>query len=132
MRKRTPTEVLKGFSWTYVFFAVIEIILAIIVLCIKEFPEEIKALMPQNLGLDIKNYLLAIFITSALLASLYFWLARRVANGKSRGTLYIVLLIIGLIGNICATFTGTRTSTVNLVINAVALYFVIKVRKENN
>ena len=63
----------------------------------------------------------------------YFWLARRVADKKSDGTLYGVLLILGIVSAI-ATFFTTKTSVTGLlsldfIVDTMGLYYLAQVRK---
>ena len=64
----------------------------------------------------------------------YFWLCRRVANGKSEGTLYMILLILGVVGSIVTFFTtkgAGRALTFDAVIDICGLYFLMQSKKDN-
>ena len=130
MKKKAPKQVLKGFSWIYIFFAVVAIIFAVIIGCSKELPETFSTIVPKNMDMSPKDYLMMSFIASSLVELWYFWLLRRFISGKSKGTFYMVLLIIGVVGNIISLFFDPNMSTINLVLDAVALYFVLMARKE--
>ncbi len=127
MRKKEPKEVLNGFSWVYMFFAIVGIICAIIVPLIPAIPEAFKQAM--NDGSDPIVFLETNIIVRVLIDLLYFYLLRQYTSGKSKGTLLIVLLVIGLVGNLVSMFTTKGTSTLNLIINAVVLYYALKARK---
>lgn len=127
MRKKEPKEVLNGFSWVYMFFAIVGIICAIIVPLIPAIPEAFKQAM--NDGRDPIVFLETNIIVRVLIDLLYFYLLRQYTSGKSKGTLLIVLLVIGLVGNLVSMFTTKGTSTLNLIINAVVLYYALKARK---
>ena len=127
MRKKEPKEILNGFSWVYMFFVIIGIIFAIIVPLIPAIPEAFKQAM--NDGSDPIVFLETNIIVRVLIDLLYFYLLRQYTSGKSKGTLLIVLLVIGLIGNLVSMFTTKGTSTLNLIISAVVLYYALKARK---
>lgn len=59
-----------------------------------------------------------------------FWLLRRFVNDKSKSTFYMVLLILGVVGNLISLFKNSRLSIVNLILAVVILYFVLGARKK--
>lgn len=62
-----------------------------------------------------------------------FWLARRVTDGKSNGTLYMVLLILGLVGQVASAIMSrslVAISTFDFLANAMGLYYLYKVKVE--
>ena len=64
----------------------------------------------------------------------YFWLCRRVADAKSQGNLYMVLLILGVVGSLVTFFTtkgAGRALSFDAVIDICGLYFLIQSKKEN-
>lgn len=126
MKKKDPKQVLKGFSWIYIFFVVVAAIFAVLVVLVPSIPEVTKTFIKDDINPIV--YLEVIFIVNALKDFWYFWLLRRFVNGKSNGNLYMVLLIIGVIGNSISLFLDPKASTINLVIDAVALYFLIKAK----
>ena len=133
MKKKEPKQILKEFSWLYIFFAIAAGVFAIVVGCIKELPEVASSLMPKNLEMELRTYLVIYFIVAGLIEVWYFWLVRRLINGKSKGILYIVLLVLGVAGNLYSLiFIDPKMSTFNLVIDAVALYFVYRFKKQEN
>ena len=132
MKKKSPKEVLKGFTWVYIFFAVVAFIFAIVMGCMKEIPEEIVKAVPKDLDTDPRTYFVTYFVLCGLFELWFCWLLRRFINGKSKGTFYMVLLIIGVVGNAITLFVNSGVSTMNLVLDAVILYFLIKARKEEN
>ena len=129
MSKRTPKEDLKSFSWIYIILAVLYAAGVIICFVMPELADKLK----EGLGDD---WMLKMGIAggvTALLNIWYFWLARRVAAGKSNGTFFMILLLLGIIGSIVTFFTTKTTATGLLSLDSIAdicgLYFLCKARK---
>ena len=131
MKKKSPKQVLKEFGWIYIFFFVVAIVFAIITLSIKELPKEAADVVPKDLDISPRNYIASYFAIAGLLELWYFWLIRRFVSGKSKGTFFMVLLIIGVVGSAITLITNPGSSTINLVFDAVVLYFLLKARKED-
>lgn len=128
MSKRTPRENLKSFSWIYVIVSVLYVVA--IVIC--NLMPELKDSITKGLGDD---GMLSLNIAAGVVVVLnlwYFWLCRRVANRKSEGTLYMVLLILGIVGSIVSFFTnkGARALTFDAIIDVIGLYFLMQARKQ--
>lgn len=129
MKRKEPKKILKEFSWVYIFFVIIAIIFAILIAVIPSIPEAVKPYISD--GVNPLMYLEVTLIVSALIDLWYYWLLRRFIDGKSNGNLYLLLLIIGVIGNLVSVFiTKDKISDLNLVINVVGLYFLLKARKQ--
>ena len=130
MKNREPKNLLKSFSWTYIVLAAIILIFVIVMNLIPDFGEKAKEITGQDNAVIAFN---TIFVVNIIIYIWYFWLARRVANGKSKGTLYLVLLALGAIGGIISLFAGPVKGhgTFDLALDIVGLYFVWNVRKEN-
>lgn len=129
MNKRSPKNSLKGLSWSYIFLAALAIIGMIIWACIPDVADKFTEVTgDKNSFMELEVG----FAVNALIYLWYFWLARRVVNGKSKGTFYMILLAIGVIGGIGSFFAGysKAISTVDFVIDCVALYFLVQVRNE--
>lgn len=63
---------------------------------------------------------------------LYGWLASRVANKKSKGTVFMVLLILSVLTGLIAAIRDHGISRIFiLVLDALALYYVILARKNS-
>ena len=128
MKKRTPKETLKSFSWIYVIVSVFYLVGIIICNVMPELSDKLV----EGLG---KNAMLKLNITAGVVIALnlwYFWLARRVADDKSNGTLYMVLLILGIVGSIVAFFTSGNTGSAlsfDAVIDMCGLYFLYQIKK---
>ena len=130
MSKRTPSENLKSFSWIYIIVAVFFVVGAIICNFMPELSKPLADVFARN-ELD---GMLVFNITAAVVALFnlwYFWLARRVANGKSKGTLYMILLILGIVGSIVTFFTtkgAGRALSFDAIIDLCGLYYLIKIK----
>ena len=129
MSKRNANENLKSFSWIYVIVSFLYIAGTIIFNVIPELKNSIT----QGLGNDA---MLTLNIAAGIVVVLnlwYFWLCRRVADGKSKGNLYMVLLILGVVSSLVSFFT-TKGAGIALSFDAVidlcGLYFLMQVRKE--
>lgn len=131
MKKRSYKQSLRTFGWTYIFFAVAALLCAILVLLIPSISEAFKPYI--NDDIDPKLYLEIVLIVNMLIEIWYLWLSRRFVSGKSSGTFYMILLIIGVVGNLYSLiFVNTNMSTINLVLDAVALFFVLGAKKQEN
>ena len=129
MNKKSASENLKSFSWIYIVVSIFYLVGTII--C--NVMPELKNGLTEGLGNDA---MLLLNITAGFVVVFnlwYFWLCRRVADGKSKGNLYMVLLIIGVIGSLITFFT-TKGAGIALSFDAVidlcGLYFLMQVRKE--
>ena len=128
MSKRTPRENLKSFSWIYIIVSIIYIVA--IVIC--NVMPELKDGITKGLG---KDGMLSLNIAAGVVVVLnlwYFWLCRRVADRKSEGTLYMVLLILGIVGSIVSFFTnkGAIALTFDAIIDVIGLYYLMQARKQ--
>jgi len=129
MKKRTPYETLKSFSWIYI---VASIFYAVgIVIC--NFMPELKNGITEGLG---KDGMLSLNIAAAVTVALnlwYFWLCRRVADRKSNGNLYMVLLILGVVSSLVSFFTtkgAGKALTFDAIVDLCGLYYLIQAKKE--
>ncbi len=121
MKKKGPIQVLKGFSWVYMISVILVVIIALFIPTIPEIPEEFKKVVATDV-----DPLLAIEITlivRALIDLWYFYLIRRYTSGKSNGTLIMILLIIGVIGNLISIIMFNEKATLSFIIDAVVLFF---------
>lgn len=127
MKKKEPRQVLNEFSLVYMFFVVVGIILAILVLLVPAIPDAFKEVLDDkdNVVLVLETTL----ITRALIDFWYYWLIRRYTSGKSNGNLIMWLLIIGVVGNLISMLFTKGAASLNLVIDAVVLYFLLKAKK---
>ena len=129
MSKRSSSENLKSFSWIYIIVSIIYIIA--IVIC--NLMPELKDNITKGLG---KDGMLKLNITAGIVVVLnlwYFWLCRRVADRKSEGTLYMILLILGVVGSLVTFFTTKgvgKALCFDAVVDLCGLYFLMQARKE--
>ena len=127
--KRTPRENLKSFSWIYIIVIAFYVVSTIICFAMPEVSESLK----NGLGNDWQ----ILFGTSAgvvvLFNLFYFWLARRVAAGKSKGTFYMILLILGVASSLVTFFTtkgASKALSFDAIVDLIGLYYLLQVRKE--
>lgn len=129
MSKRSASENLKSFSWIYIIVSIFYVVSTII--C--NIMPELKNGLTEELG---KDAMLSLNITAGFVVVVnlwYFWLCRRVADGKSKGNLYMVLLIIGVISSLITFFTTKGVGialSFDAVVDLCGLYFLIQARKE--
>ncbi|MBR3162362.1 MAG: hypothetical protein IKF19_06505 [Bacilli bacterium] len=129
MSKRSASENLKSFSWIYIVVSIFYVVGTII--C--NIMPELKDGITEGLGDD---GILTLNITAGVVVVInlwYFWLCRRVADGKSKGNLYMVLLILGVVGSLVSFFTtkgAGRALSFDAVIDLCGLYFLMQARKE--
>lgn len=129
MNKRTPHETLKSFSWIYIIVSIFYVVG--IVIC--NLMPELKNGITEGLGND---GMLSLNVTAVVVVSLnlwYFWLCRRVADRKSEGTLYMILLILGVVSSLISFFTtkgAGKALSFDAIIDLCGLYYLMQVKKE--
>jgi len=129
MSKRSASENLKSFSWIYIVVSILYIAGTIIF----NVTPELKNSITEGLGNDA---MLSLNIAAGVVVVLnlwYFWLCRRVADGKSEGILYMILLILGIVSSLVSFFTTKGAGialTFDAVIDLCGLYFLMQARKE--
>ena len=134
MSKKTPSENLKSFSWIYIIVAAFYVVG--ILIC--NFMPELSKPISEAFATGGLNGMLVFNISAAIVVLLnlwYFSLARRVADGKSKGTLYMVLLILGIVGSLVTFFTTKgigKAFSLDLIIDLCGLYFLMQARKNVN
>ena len=129
MSKRSASENLKSFSWIYIIVSIFYVVGTII--C--NVMPELKNGLTEGLGNDAMLTLNTTAVAVVVINLWYFWLCRRVADGKSEGNLYMVLLILGIVGSLVSFFTTKgvgRALSFDAVIDLCGLYFLMQVRKE--
>ena len=127
--KISARGILKEFSWIYVILAVAYIIAFLLCLAVPEIANKLK----EGLGNDIMIGLGATAVVSAIFYLWYFWLAGRVADGKSNGTFYMILLLLGIGGSVVNMLTtkGATLLNIDTIVDIIGLYFLLQVRKED-
>ncbi len=129
MNKKSPLENLKSFSWIYIIVSILYI--GAIIIC--NFMPELKDGLTEGLG---KDGMLSLNIAAGVYVALnlwYFWLCRRVADRKSEGTLYMILLVLGIVSSIVTFFTtkgAGRALSFDAIIDMCGLYFLMQAKKE--
>ena len=129
MNKKSPRETLKSFSWIYIIVSIFYVVG--IIIC--NVMPELKDGITEGLGND---GMLSLNITAGVVIAInlwYFWLCRRVADRKSKGTLYMILLILGVAGSLVSFFTtkgAGKALSFDAVIDICGLYFLMQAKKE--
>ena len=129
MNKKSPRETLKSFSWIYIIVSIFYVVG--IIIC--NVMPELKDGLTEGLGTD---GLLSLNITAGVVIAInlwYFWLCRRVADRKSKGTLYMILLILGVAGSLVTYFTtkgAGKALSFDAIIDICGLYFLMQAKKE--
>lgn len=129
MNKKSPHETLKSFSWIYIIVSIFYVVG--IIIC--NVMPELKDGITEGLGTD---GMLSLNITAGVVIAInlwYFWLCRRVADRKSKGTLYMILLILGVAGSLVTFFTTKsvgKALSFDAIIDICGLYFLMQAKKE--
>ena len=129
MNKKSPRETLKSFSWIYIIVSIFYVVG--IIIC--NVMPELKDGITEGLGTD---GMLSLNITAGVVIAInlwYFWLCRRVADRKSKGTLYMILLILGVAGSLVTFFTtkgAGKALSFDAIIDICGLYFLMQAKKE--
>ena len=129
MNKRTARENLKSFSWIYIIVSIFYVVG--IIIC--NVMPELKDGITDGLGQD---GMLTLNITAGVVVVFnlwYFWLCRRVADRKSEGTLYMILLILGVASSLVTFFTTKgvgRALSFDAIVDICGLYFLMQSKKE--
>lgn len=131
VKTKGPKDALKSLSWIYVILAALVVILGIILALVPNFNDIAKKYVEVGNPLLYVELLLAF---NVLFYLWYFWLARRIADGKSNGTFYMILLLIGVIASIVGFILGKVRGllTIDFIVSVMALYYVYKIKKESN
>ena len=129
MNKKSPRETLKSFSWIYIIVSIFYVVG--IIIC--NVMPELKDGITEGLGVD---GMLSLNITAGVVIAInlwYFWLCRRAADRKSKGTLYMILLILGVAGSLVTFFTtkgAGKALSFDAVVDMCGLYFLMQAKKE--
>jgi hypothetical protein len=128
-KKKSARGILKEFSWIYVILAVAYIVAFLLCLAVPQIADKLK----EGFGNDIMIGLGATAVVSAIFYLWYFWLAGRIADGKSNGTFYMVLLLLGIGASVVNMLTtkGATLLNIDTIVDIIGLYFLLQVRKED-
>ncbi len=127
--ERSAKNTLKSFSIIYIILAVFSVALAIICSVVPEVANMFK----YSFGNEVMITIITGTVVNVISYLWYFWLARRVADGKSKGTLLMILLILGIVGSVVSFFTSkaiVSLLTIDFIVDTMALYYVVKARQE--
>ena len=121
-------------SFGYIVVALIGIITMIVYLN--------KPSLAANLVKQAKDFkmstnaiIISTYVISTIITLLFFWATRRVAKGKSRGTILLVLLILGAVGNVFAIVKNFSVYTLVYAVFEViliALIFAVRADEDND
>ena len=121
-------------SFGYIVVALIGIITMIVYL---NKPSLAANLVKQakDLKMSTNALIISTYVISTIITLLFFWATRRVAKGKSRGTILLVLLILGAVGNIFAIVKHFSIYTLVYAVFEViliALIFAVRADEDND
>ena len=119
-------------SFGYIVVALIGIITMIVYL---NKPSLAANLVKQakDLKMSTNALIISTYVISTIITLLFFWATRRVAKGKSRGTILLVLLILGAVGNIFAIVKNFSVYTlVYAVFEVILIALIFAVRAEED
>ena len=135
MSKKSKKTIFKEMRWEYMVFAVIASILGILIVAVPSIMETINKAVPDLSnslgGVDVKNYILVSLVFSALVDLLYFYLITRCADGKSKGTFLLILLVLRVLTAIVAVFTTKTSISLDAMMDAVTLFYFIRFKNES-
>ena len=129
MAKRKAKENLRSFSIIYLILAALYLIATILCIAIPD----ITNIFRENWGDNAAITLGSVGGITILFNLWYFWLARRVADGKSSGVFYMILLLLGVASSIVTAITSHSLiafTSIDFIVDALGLYFVVKVMQE--
>lgn len=136
MKRKSNEKILRGMRWVYVIYAVLALVFFALVLFIPSITEAFEKAIAETAtsigNISVKTFLLVSLGTSALFDLWHFYLITRCVNGKSKGTLLLVLLVLAVISSVIKMINTKSFSDIGLIINAVTLFYLILYRKENS
>ena len=121
-------------SFGYIIVALIGIITMIVYL---NKPSLAANLVKQakDLKITTNTFIISTYVISTIVTLLFFWATRRIAKGKSRGNILLVLLILGAVGNIFAIVKNFSVYTLVYAVFEViliALIFAVRADEDND
>ncbi len=135
MAKQPNDSLFKKMRLAYMTFAIIGIVCAIIILAVPSISTTIEKAVPDLAkslsGMSIKTFFAFSFGFGALVDLLYYYLIVRCADGKSKGTVLLVLLVLRVLTAIVGLITTKTPMNIGAIIDAVTLFALIKFKKEN-
>lgn len=128
-------KVLSVISWLYVIATVLTI--GLMVLCLYKPSIIAEVVMKVNFRLKISDdvslkALVTVYLAIIALKDFWFaWLFRRVATGKSRGTVLMVLFILSILGSVIGMFNKFNlTILISTIIDVIIVALIIKSRDD--
>lgn len=121
-------------SFGYIVVALIGIITMIVYLNKPSLASELLK-QAKDLKMSTNALIISTYVISTIVTLLFFWATRRVAKGKSRGTILLVLLILGAVGNIFAIVKHFSIYTLVYAVFEViliALIFAVRADEDND
>ena len=121
-------------SFGYIVVALIGIITMIVYLNKPSLASELLK-QAKDLKMSTNALIISTYVISTIITLLFFWATRRVAKGKSRGTILLVLLILGAVGNIFAIVKNFSVYTLVYAVFEViliALIFAVRADEDND
>ncbi|MBQ9012401.1 MAG: hypothetical protein IJ094_02365 [Bacilli bacterium] len=135
MAKKLKKTLFTEMRWAYMTFAVLGIIFAILVLAVPSIVETIEKAVPnlsKTVGdISVKTYLLISLGVSVLVDLLYFNLITRVADGRSKGTVLLVLLILRVATAIVGLINSNTPMNMSAIIDVVTLFGFFRFKNES-
>ncbi len=129
MKKKTPSEKLLSFSWIYIILSAIFVVALIASNAVPEVANQLKSMSGKS---DVMLEFNVAIIVSIVFYLWYFLLARRAAHGISSGTLYMILLLLGIATKIVHAVTARSISSMlslDSIVDVLGFYYLYKVRK---
>ena len=131
--KKNQNVFLKVYSFVYFIIGLFGTFAIISIFAFPDLTKDIINSIAKDYDIKSMDPKIALAISigiSTLLYLIYSWLIRRVATGKSRGTLLLVLLLFSIIGGLASLFYNfTIINSILLAVDLYAFYEVCQARK---
>ena len=131
--KKNQNVFLKVYSFVYFIIGLFGTFAIISIFVFPDLTKDIINSIAKDYDIKSMDPKIALAISigiSTLLYFIYSWLIRRVATGKSRGTLLLVLLLFSIIGGLASLFYNfTIINSILLAVDLYAFYEVCQARK---
>ena len=132
---KNSKKTLAAYSWGYVGLAVLS---GVLILACFIFPYVAKNVIEVKMkdinikGMSPKEFTAISYATEAAIYLWYFWLLRRVASGKSKGTFVMVLLFLSVVSGVIDQFRGFNVTTMlSIMINMYVVNLVYNIRNKD-
>ena len=135
MLKKSKKARFKETRWIYMIFVIFAVVFGILIFTVPSIIETINSTLPnlsESIGdLDVKSYLIIMLSVGALFDLWYFYLITRCANGKSKGTLLLVLLVLRVATGVVNMITTKSYYDIGLIADAVTLFHLLRFKSES-